>query len=80
MKIGTWMNTRRQPPIGLYLCFFHKSCVACVFLVGSSWYLSLIAFISGCSSCIFCEEIACLRLTGNIAPRTSTVSSRIAIP
>ena len=80
MKIGIWMNTGRQPPTGLWSCFFHSSCVACVRLAGSSLYFSAIAFISGWRACIFCVESACFRLTGNIAPRTMTVRRRMAIP
>ena len=80
MNIGIWMKTGRQQLAGLTPCFFQSSWVARVRFSASFLYFSLRIYISGWSACIFCDDKACRRLIGNIAPRTSTVSRMIAIP
>ena len=71
-KIGICKNTIKQPPSGLTPCLRYSSISPAVVALRSSLYFSWIFFSSGASSCILhAAVIACLRLIGNIRPRTT---------
>ena len=80
MKIGNCKNTGRQPPSGLILFLRYSSCIACDRFCMSFLYFSLMRSISGLRACMRAMFCVCLKLIGNIAPRTSTVSMMIAMP
>ena len=80
MKIGNCRNTGKQPPSGLILCLRYSSCVACDFFCMSVLYFSLMRSISGLRACMRAMFCVCLKLIGNMQPRTSTVSMMIAMP
>ena len=73
MKIGICSASSQQVPNGLTPCLRYSSIWAPAMPCLSSLNFSCSFFSSGASCCIRRLVIACLRLTGNITPRTANV-------
>ena len=78
--MGNWMKKGPRQPTGLTPASLYTFIVSDARFCRSSPYLSWISLSLGCSTVMALSARLCLTVSGNMAPRMSTVNTAMVMP